>query len=452
MLRRTIPTNRRGVPTLPWTPAQLSASELLIWAEPETFADLAATSAGTGAVVSGDAVGWVRDRSLNGNHLVQATSGRRPVAKSHALGRGIALFGTGGVGAGGAFLASGSSLSTAKYLWLVATILGPDTTRGGSAAPSNLFADDYHGFAGTAPISASAVLATGFSGLNNWGQYSLTSYRRDGASVSVAAADAGLGRRVGVYRFEHTTTADAGLFNLLRHVGYDGYYARGAVLAALVGSSSLSAAKVALVDSYLESRYLSGRLVVVTGDSLAAGYGLTETQGPSALLHEGYSRCVPCPTIAVPGQGIGSSISPLVDTLLTTDAAKLATLKFSRSPAVLVVICGTNDLANSRTAAQLLADLQTYCAARRASGWKVVVSTIAPRTKDTDGITAWPAGKESERTSYNTSVRSGWAAFADGLVDVDTVAPGLAADGIHWTVAGTSAVATAVKAVTDSLL
>ena len=90
-------------------------------------------------------------------------------------------------------------------------------------------------------------------------------------------------------------------------------------------------------------------------------------------------------------------------------------------------------------------------AARKAEGWRVVVGTIAPRTKDTDGVTAWPAGKETQRTTFNSAISASHA-WADGFVDVNALAPALAADGIHWTSAGTASVAAAIKTVTDTLL
>lgn len=435
-----------------WTPASLSSAKVLRWAEARALTDLATGStAGSGTPTSGGTAGFFTDRSGNADAFIQATSGRRPVVKTHTLGRGVAIHGSGGAGAGGNYLATGSTVAGIKYLWLVATVVGADVTRGAGALPSGAFIDDYHGFAGTSVIATSAVLLTGQTGQNIWGQNSLSAYTRDGTSVTVSAADVGWHRKRTVFRVTHTSAADTGNLNLLRHVGFDGYYARGAIHAVIAGSSSLTAGELALIDSYLASYWLAGGLVVVTGDSLMAGYGLLETQGVGAILHEGYNRCVSLPTIAVPGQGVGSSISPLTDTLLTTDAAKLSAIKGSHSPAVLVALCGTNDLANSRTSAQLLSDLQTYTAARKAEGWRVIVGTIAPRTKDTDGITAWPAGKETQRTTFNTAIRADHS-WADGFVDVDTIAPGLAADGIHWTSAGTASVAAAIKTVTDTLL
>lgn len=438
-----------------WTPSRLPSSTLLRWASGRALTQFASgTTAGSGAVTSGNTAGRWADLAAAADAFTQPTAGVRPVLKTHPKGRGVAVHGTGGTGAGGAFLAGAASVSTLRYLYAVATVIGPDVTRGAGPAPVGLFNDNYHALAGTAPITTGAVLMTGFQGTNNLGAYSLAGYTRDGTAISTAAADVGYGRRRVVLRVQHTTSPDAGVLNLLRHVGFDGFYWRGCLHEVIALTSAASAGDLAKIDTYLQRYWLGGALVVVTGDSLMAGYNLLESQGPAALLHEAYNRCVSVPVIAVPGQGVTSSISPLTDTLATTDPAKLSALKFSHSPAVVVALCGTNDLANGRTAVQLRADLIAYCAAVQAAGWKVVVGTIAPRTKDTDGITAWPAGKETERVAFNTALRASHV-FADGFVDVDVIAPTLAADGVHWTSAGTAAVVTGtggVKDATDALL
>ena len=441
-----------------WTPARLPAGRVLRWSSARTLTQFAAgTTDGSGAVSSGGTAGRWTDLSTTADAFVQASAGLRPVVQAHAKGKGAIVNGSGELGAGGKFMATGASVSGIKYIYAVATIVGPDSNRTASADPPQLWADGYHGLTGTAPVATGAVLLTGFAGQQRWTEGSLTEYARDGTvlaadatAMAAGAALAGYGRRRTIHRVKHGTTADAGALNLLRHVGYDGFYWRGGVHEIIALSASTTAAELLKIEAYLQSFWLAGALVVVTGDSLMAGYNLTETQGPAGLLHEAYNRCVSVPAIAVPGQGIGSSISPLTDTLLTTDAAKLAALKARHSPAVVVALCGTNDLANSRTAAQLRADLIAYCAAVQALGWKVIVGTIASRTKDTDGVTNWPAGKETERTTFNTALRADHA-FADGFVDVDTIAPTLAGDGIHWTSGGTASVTTGTGGIKDAV-
>lgn len=80
------------------------------------------------------------------------------------------------------------------------------------------------------------------------------------------------------------------------------------------------------------------------------------------------------------------------------------------------VLCawgGTNDLYYGATAATTQTRIQTYCANRRAAGWKVIVLTILPRS---DAGT--PANFETDRLAVNTWLRANYATFADGLADV----------------------------------
>lgn len=433
-----------------WSPTALGGSTLLRWAHARTLSQFyAGSTAGSGTVASGGTAGYWADLSPNAGPLVQATSSQRPVLRKHASkGRGCIVMGSGDLGAGGDCLVTAAAVTGIKYAYLVATPIGPDTTRGSGVDPVGRFNDDYHGFLGTAPLSASAVLYTGFAGQNTWGPYSLTGYTRDGTTISAAAADVGYGRRRYVYRVTHGSAADSGALNVLRHVGYDGYYARGGVHELLVLSSSATAGELTQIDTYLQGYWLAGPQVIFAGDSLTAGYGLTESQGPAALLWEAYEGSVDCPCIAIPGQGVTSSINPLSQTMAADDPAKVLAIKGGHSN-VVVALAGTNDLFNGRTAVQLLADVQAYAAAVQAAGHRVVVGTVAPRS---DG--GWTGGMETQRVAYNTALRASHA-FADGFVDVDVIAPGLQGDGVHWTAAGTVAVVTGtggVKTAVDALI
>jgi hypothetical protein len=69
---------------------------------------------------------------------------------------------------------------------------------------------------------------------------------------------------------------------------------------------------------------------------------------------------------------------------------------------------GHNDLSGSASAADVYALIQTYCLARRAVGWKVVVGTTLPRIDP---------GIETKRLALNTLLRAGWSTFADALAD-----------------------------------
>ena len=81
------------------------------------------------------------------------------------------------------------------------------------------------------------------------------------------------------------------------------------------------------------------------------------------------------------------------------------------SNAIAIVWIGTNDLSASRMAAQVLTDLTAICNSIRSTGTRVIVSTIIASS-------ALTAGKETERTTLNSSIVSGYTVFADALCDL----------------------------------
>jgi lysophospholipase L1-like esterase len=112
-----------------------------------------------------------------------------------------------------------------------------------------------------------------------------------------------------------------------------------------------------------------------------------------------------------------------------------------------VVFAGTNDIVGNATGAATIAQLTTLCNAIKATkpGIRVVVVTCLPRTAIT-------AGRETERQAYNSSMISGFSAYADALVQVHTDA-NLAnpanttyyADGSHLTAAGAAIAAGLIR-------
>ncbi|MEI6727320.1 MAG: SGNH/GDSL hydrolase family protein, partial [Actinomycetes bacterium] len=87
---------------------------------------------------------------------------------------------------------------------------------------------------------------------------------------------------------------------------------------------------------------------------------------------------------------------------------------------ICVVMAGGGDLASGGDPQAVLDALQTYCAARRAAGFEVVVLTLLPRSD--------PVGFDAARAVYNDMLRAQWPAFADGLADV-AADPRIGADG-----------------------
>lgn len=106
---------------------------------------------------------------------------------------------------------------------------------------------------------------------------------------------------------------------------------------------------------------------------------------------------------------------------------------------IIHIAAGSNDIAHGATAATTYSAAQSYCAQARAAGWKVIVATVLPRSDVTGAA-------EAIRVAYNSTLRSGWASFADGLADwagdYDMGAStypsnsALCADGIHPTSTG----------------
>jgi lysophospholipase L1-like esterase len=77
---------------------------------------------------------------------------------------------------------------------------------------------------------------------------------------------------------------------------------------------------------------------------------------------------------------------------------------------VCLVLAGGGDFRDGVSAAQEYSSLKTYCRARRAAGFRVLVLTVLP-CGESDAF-------EATRLAYDAMVRNGWSSFADGLVDI----------------------------------
>ena len=75
-----------------------------------------------------------------------------------------------------------------------------------------------------------------------------------------------------------------------------------------------------------------------------------------------------------------------------------------------LVLAGGGDFLDGADPASVYESLKTYCAARRAAGFEVIVLTVLPRST--------PSTFEAARTAYNQLLRDNWPAFADGLADI----------------------------------
>jgi lysophospholipase L1-like esterase len=83
---------------------------------------------------------------------------------------------------------------------------------------------------------------------------------------------------------------------------------------------------------------------------------------------------------------------------------------------VATVFAGTNDLSANATASQTYSNIVSLCQAWQVAGFKVIVLTVLPRAAAIGNYT--PATFETARQSVNTSIRSNWPSFANGIADV----------------------------------
>lgn len=125
---------------------------------------------------------------------------------------------------------------------------------------------------------------------------------------------------------------------------------------------------------------------------------------------------------------------------LNSDAATQIDPRYSAAfqKNVCFVWGGTNDLFFNATGATTYSRLQTYWAARRTAGWKVVAFTIPPRTQS-----GTPSTYEPERTIANNSI-VGDPTLYDALVDLradDALIQSYQPDGIHLNDAGQALIA-----------
>jgi lysophospholipase L1-like esterase len=92
-------------------------------------------------------------------------------------------------------------------------------------------------------------------------------------------------------------------------------------------------------------------------------------------------------------------------------------LSSKASANVLVVWAGTNDIFFGASVADTFALLTSYCQARQAAGWTVVVVPMISRV-----------GFDAEKNAYNALISAGFTGFASALV---TLSPLLTADGAY---------------------
>jgi hypothetical protein len=182
--------------------------------------------------------------------------------------------------------------------------------------------------------------------------------------------------------------------------------------------------------------------VCIIGDSRAAGYGDTaDAYGDIGEL----ARSVG-PAFAYLGMGVGG------DQALTASTTFANRLVLTQYCSHILYNYGINDLANSRTAAQLIANINTMIGFF--PGKPVWVSTLPPEDTSTDSFATTtnqtPVAWNSARVTFNTDVRAGgFIVGARGYVEMAGAvesslnsglwaAPGpYTSDGVHELLLGT---------------
>jgi lysophospholipase L1-like esterase len=135
-----------------------------------------------------------------------------------------------------------------------------------------------------------------------------------------------------------------------------------------------------------------------------------------------------------------------MNNILATQGADADWLYGGTTKNVLCLWIGSNDiLTGGRSAADIWADIKTYCAARKVTGWKTIVLTLTPKI-----YTGWDASHDAIQATLNASILGGDASI-DVVADVASIAvlanPANATyyqDGLHLTTAGYAAVAALV--------
>lgn len=390
-----------------WTPARLPSGVLVAWHHVRSAAQVGGISDGA-AVASWAAL-------AGGDALVQGTAGSRPVYRAPQYGGRARLVFDGSDD----FLAGATARATITHLMVAGRIRWLNATRTApSSAPfyPSAFADGYRGMAGlnTYDGSVNQVIFTGFTGSNIWFDAAApTVYRRDGVTISTAAADVGMDR----VRTRWTMGRTVAFGNAALEVGRDrnqvgATSAFNGDLCEVIALASPTGTQLTQAETYL-SYWQKGSLVACVGDSLTAGYPVNNPQAWPAVFDEATGGALDVPNFAIGGQGLRVSTAGGIPTMLVDDPAKLSGLTTGRVKAVLVVWAGTNDLAQGDSAATVESSLWTYCDARRAEGWTVVVCTLIDRTDAGKGGTF-----DAKRATLNAGILANYASHATAVVDL----------------------------------
>lgn len=203
--------------------------------------------------------------------------------------------------------------------------------------------------------------------------------------------------------------------------------------------------KVTATGAGGSSEATSAAVTVSPGAYRVAAEGDSITAAPESYANQwsGNNSAIPFQNTAIGGSVLRTGSTPVVDRIQSV-------LNFS--PDLVTLLIGAND-ANTYASAQAYADdVFSYTDQIRASGAKIAVGTILPRT----GRSGW----NTMRAAFNTIIRNAvTSGRIDGLMDFDTTDLGVDGaendtakypDGLHPSSAGQGTLATVYQATINS--
>ena len=355
-------------------------------------------------LADGTAVSSVPDALGTSATLSQPTSGSQPVYKVTGINGQPALLYNGTSD----YLLSSFLLNSAyNHAFTLVAVLQPNNT-------------NLQGFAVSVDLQFQAALYNWNNGFvafdiggNLIGSYGASIANYVGPMVIVMSYDGTTARTFvnGVESFETPITANLGATTALE-VGAIGGGSQfsGMIRDIVVYNHGGSVNEDSAVSKwFMEHRGFSRQQIVWNGDSLTMGEAATANGGlpyvsaaligPSALA---WSAC----NTGWYGQTLVTEINDAGNRMYPGVMPGFNPLA--------VVWFGTNDLAlGAASATTIFADYRYYCLQLQALGYKVIAVTMLPRQD-----AAQTAGFETARKSFNSSVVTSWATFADGLADL----------------------------------
>lgn len=158
------------------------------------------------------------------------------------------------------------------------------------------------------------------------------------------------------------------------------------------------------------------RFIAIEGDSLTdptAGVTSTGVGGPLSngwgyIMMHNLSFPAQAQNFALSGSSMHTT-SPISTSVQARAGQVDATYNSGRSKNIFAIFIGANDINSGISASTFFNDLKTYCLARKATGWKVIVCTLLPQDLGNPAVNPL-------RNAINTMIRND-SSFYDVLAD-----------------------------------